>query len=313
MVFLNSLLDTLATPEACRLENTGPANRRKPNGRGRLAPAFSPFPRRFRYLYRLGEGGQGIVHLCGDRWAPGSFVAVKVARSDAAARASLEREARALLALKGTWAVPEVRALVYRRGQFHGFVMRYLSGETLDRVLGPGRLPASRAVALAVAVGDAVLEVLQRDFIHRDLKPNNLLLSTGGRVQILDFGLACRPWEVPVNGELSGTMAYASPEQIAARPLNERSDLFSLGLVLYEIAAGRMFFSCDTDSFGAFMAGRACRLREPLCLEGVEPRLASLIRRLLTADPRRRASVAEVKARLRGLRMQRPLAASAAG
>ena len=263
-----------------------------------------PFAERFDYLGRLGKGGQGVVHHCRDRLYPGVEVAVKLARRRPEALQSLATEARTLAVLRGSAAVPALRALLVRDRQLCGFATRYFPGETLERHLArcrrsPGaRLPRERQVPVARAVGEAVLEVLDRGFLHRDLKPGNLLLGRKGQIQIFDFGLARRISELPRMSELSGTLAYASPEQVEARSLDARSDLFSLGLILYELATGRMFFPARERTFRAFLVSRARRLRETPSTVDAEPRLAALIRRLIVADRRLRANLPEVRSRL---------------
>jgi serine/threonine-protein kinase len=260
------------------------------------------FNRRYRYLAHLGSGRQGSVHLCDDRRAPGSYVVAKLAHGEALSLESLAREMRTLRALHGSPVVPRLRALVYRKGLLTGIVTRYLEGTTLDRVLRRRRLSKGQVRSLAVAIGEAVLDIHGRGYVHRDLKPENLLVARGGGVQLLDFGLACRPSELPSDGVISGTCAYASPEQLDGRTVDIRSDLFSLGVILYELATGRMFFSCEATDFHDFVEYRARRLARGVVLEGCEPALATLIQRLLVADPKLRAGPSEVAAHLRRLR-----------
>ncbi|MBN1444156.1 MAG: serine/threonine protein kinase [Planctomycetes bacterium] len=265
-----------------------------------------PFPRRYRYLERLGRGAQGAVHLCEDLHLPGRQVAIKVARPRAEGHRLIERESRILCSLRSSHAVPEICGLLYRHGRVEGFVMSYIPGETLDLHLCIGPWHPERVISISLAAAESVIEVLSRGYLHRDLKPENLLVLRDDRVKLLDFGLACRAAERAGEGEISGTFAYAAPEQLEAKPLTPRSDLFSLGLILYEIATGRRFFSREADDYRAFVSYRARRLTASLDLDGVEPLLAALIRRLIVAQPCRRAGLREAGTLVARLRRSSP-------
>jgi serine/threonine-protein kinase len=180
--------------------------------------------------------------------------------------------------------------------------MPYQAGETLDWLLRQSRLRRETVLSLSIAIAEAVLAILSRGYIHRDLKPENLFCTRDGAVQILDFGLARRCSDSPLSGELSGTLAYASPEQIEGEPLDAKSDLFSLGVVLYELATGEMFFPRETTRLSAFLAARRRRMREHVQLPGVAPSLAALIRRLLVESAAQRAGPSEVAARVEQLK-----------
>jgi len=271
----------------------------------------APFLRRFEYLRCLGQGAQGVVHLCRELSSSESYVAVKLARPQTESRRCLNNEAEVLWALRGSHAVPQLRGLLYRDSRLSGFVTRYVAGQTLDRVLRKGRLSRKEVLSTAMATTEAVLSVLRRGYLHRDVKPENLLLRSDGRVELFDFGLACELSATP-RDEVSGTLAYSSPEQLDAGTLSSKSDLFSLGLVLFEIATGSVFFSGPATSFRSFVTYRTLHLRHgvrSLPEAKVESGLAGLIRRLLVADPSRRADVAEVQTRVE--RLTRVLSAPA--
>jgi serine/threonine protein kinase len=260
------------------------------------------FSDRYAPLRRLGSGSQGVAYLCVDRRAPASRAVMKLSHSAPEALAALETEVRALHGLRGTVGVPELRALVRRDGQLRGFLLPYRPGVTLDRVLSGGRLPTGRALALSIAIADAVLGVADRGYVHRDVKPENLLCLDDGGVLLIDFGLARPRAETAPDRSLSGTLAYAAPEQITGGSVDSSSDLFSLGVVLYEVATGEPLFSRDAGSISEFLAKRRIRLGEPLVLEGVPPLLSGLVRRLVVESPALRAGIAEVHQRLDGLR-----------
>jgi serine/threonine protein kinase/Tfp pilus assembly protein PilF len=140
-------------------------------------------------------------------------------------------------------------------------VMELLEGESLREVIGSGAIPTSKAIEYATAIANGLAAAHDKEVIHRDLKPENVLLTRNGHVKILDFGLAKLKQpegdlatETPTetleteNGRLVGTVAYMSPEQLQGCPADHRSDIFSLGVVLYEMLAGKRPFSGSTQA-----------------------------------------------------------------
>jgi predicted Ser/Thr protein kinase len=221
----------------------------------------------------LGEGGMGIVYLAEDTRL-GRSVALKAVAprftSDPARRERLIREARAAAGLTHpgiatVYALEEFGDQLYIAGE-------YVPGETLRSELDRGPLSPARVIDTAIGIARALAAAHDRGVVHRDLKPENVMRTPGGEVKILDFGLA-RFRDLPQalatltgDGTLLGTPAYMSPEQIRGEAVDFRSDLFSLGIVLYELASGAHPFA------------------------GSDP--ASTIARILEAQPRRLALVA---------------------
>ena len=157
------------------------------------------------------------------------------------------REARAA----GSLSHPNI-VTIYEAGEDHGrhfIAMEYLEGQTLrDVVEIEGKLPVERAVEIAAQVCDALAYAHSKGVIHRDIKPDNIQILPGGRIKITDFGIA-RIMEEPsltADGQVFGTPSYMSPEQVAGKPLDPRTDIFSLGIVLYEMLTGRKPFTGDT-------------------------------------------------------------------
>jgi serine/threonine protein kinase len=240
-------------------------------------------------------------------------VAIKVlpaeVAKDAAARARFDREARAIAALNH----PNICALHdIGDADGHGFlVMERLEGETLQDRLQRGALTVEQTLEYGIALADALDAAHARGLIHRDLKPANIFITTGGVVKILDFGLAKSLQEsdadvtrgvtgdLTVAGTTLGTVAYMSPEQLRAEPLDVRTDLFSLGLVLYEMATGQRAFTGATSVVIASgilnqqpQAPRTLRADLP-------PRLDETILKTLEKDPALRCqSAAELRADL---------------
>jgi serine/threonine protein kinase/tetratricopeptide (TPR) repeat protein len=208
----------------------------------------------------LGEGGMGRVYLADDPRL-GRQVALKVLPAETASRperlARFEREAKAVAALNHPGIVT-IHSIEEERGQ-RFITMEYVPGQTLDRVIPRGGLPLDRFFPLATALADALSAAHQEGIIHRDLKPENVIVGAQGRLKILDFGLAklrdegpafdvdSRTASVTQDGRVIGTVAYTSPEQAQGLDVDHRSDIFSLGILLYEMATGERPFKGETN------------------------------------------------------------------
>lgn len=207
----------------------------------------------------LGAGGMGEVYEARDTRLDRT-VAIKVlpaeVAQDTAARARFDREARAIAALNH----PNICALHdIGDADGHGYlVMERLEGQTLQDRLQRGPLDVEQTLDYGIALADALDAAHGRGLIHRDLKPANIFITTRGLVKILDFGLAKSVQETDADvtrsvndaltstGTTLGTVAYMSPEQLRGEPLDVRTDLFSFGLVLYEMATGERAFPGST-------------------------------------------------------------------
>jgi serine/threonine-protein kinase len=214
-------------------------------------------------------------------------------------RARFEREAKAVAALSH----PNIVA-IHDIGTHEGIpfaVMELLEGETLRSRLTKGPLPRQQTIEVGKPIADGLAAAHARGIIHRDLKPENLFLTADGRVKILDFGLA-RMEQAPNSqeatgpyvpaqtdpGTILGTAGYMSPEQVRGQTADTRSDLFSLGCVLYEMVTGRRAFERETAS--ATMAAILHEEPPGLTASGRElpPELAGLLRRCLAKDASQR-------------------------
>jgi len=211
----------------------------------------------YEILGPLGAGGMGEVFRAHDRRL-GRDVAIKVLpgalREDPQQRARFLREARAVAQL----AHPNI-AQILDVGESDGFdfiVFELVEGETLANALGSRSLGLEEVVELALPLADALTHAHERGIVHRDLKPANVMLSSGGHPKLLDFGLAKvthggniaeeAPSALTMEGAVFGTPAAMSPEQALGRKLDARSDVFSFGSLLYEMACGRAAFSGST-------------------------------------------------------------------
>lgn len=210
----------------------------------------------------IGAGGMGEVFLADDTRL-GRSVALKVlSRSlagDPERRGRFEREARAVAALNHPniitiHSVEEQDGLLF-------LTMELVEGKTLSELIPPHGLPVDQLLQVAIPLTDAVGTAHQRGITHRDLKPANVMVTDEGRVKVLDFGLAKVREESPIDGltptitkapltgegRIMGTVAYMSPEQAQGKPVDARSDVFSLDVVLFEMATGEKPFKGDTN------------------------------------------------------------------
>jgi serine/threonine-protein kinase len=197
----------------------------------------------------LGRGGMGVVLLARDV-ALDRLVAIKLLPAGLAASAESRdrflREARTAAGLSHPNIVP-IHA-VEQAGDLVFFVMGYVDGETLkERVDRAGPLSPRLAMKVMQEVAWALGYAHQRGVIHRDVKPDNIMLMKNGTVKVMDFGIArAVDSTLTKTGSVMGTPAYMSPEQASGWKIDGRSDIFSLGVILYELLTGRRPFSGDT-------------------------------------------------------------------
>jgi len=218
--------------------------------RHRFAPGLELGP--YVIEARLGAGGMGEVYRAKDKRLHRT-VALKVLPQRLAdtpgLRQRLEREAKVISSLNH----PQICTLydIGRQGEIDYLVMEFLEGDTLRRAIEAGPLPSSKATEIAIQVAAGLAAAHAAGLVHRDLKPDNIMITRSGQVKILDFGLAKQGRTTPGStttdltdeGTVLGTAGYMSPEQVRAEVVDQRSDLFSFGVVLYEMLCGRRAFS----------------------------------------------------------------------
>ncbi|MFQ5570221.1 MAG: serine/threonine protein kinase [Rhodothermales bacterium] len=210
----------------------------------------TPVFTRYELLDELGSGGMGAVYKARQKYV-GRLVAFKVLppalRNDAEALQRFEREAAALGRLKH----PNV-VTVFDAGVESGFpylAMEFVEGKNLREVLQErGPLPVEEVCKLGIEMAEALDHVQSRGLVHRDLKPSNIILDPQGRSMLTDFGIAFTSTLPRITQGAMGTPEFMSPEQADGKTLDIRSDLYSLGVVLYECLAGRMPFQREGDS-----------------------------------------------------------------
>jgi len=183
---------------------------------------------------------------------------------------------------------------VYDAGESNGLpwiAFQFIEGETLEKLLGRRlRLPVKRAVVFAADIASALAHAHAWNIVHRDVKPSNILIeSLTGIAKLADFGIVKAPWASATQaGNTLGSPGYMSPEQIEGSDLDERADLFCLGVVLYQMISGRHPFLRDTMAGTVFATcnGAFIPLRD--LVDGVPPKLDWIIRKCLEANRKRR-------------------------
>ncbi len=274
----------------------------------------------YRITAAIGAGGMGEVYRATDTKL-GREVAIKMlpaaVAQDAERLARFEREARSLATLNH----PNIVTIysVEEAGDSRFLVMELVEGQGLDALIAAGGLPLPQFFEIGVPLADALSAAHGRGIVHRDLKPGNVMVTPEGRVKVLDFGLAkleaadsdsdltSTPTESRANltseGQVFGTVAYMSPEQTRGGKVDARSDVFSLGVVLYQMVTGERPFQ---GASAVDMISSILRDTPPSVTDrrgDLPPHLARILRRCLEKDPRDRYQTSrDVYNELRDLR-----------
>ncbi|HEX5133151.1 MAG TPA: protein kinase [Candidatus Krumholzibacteria bacterium] len=274
----------------------------------------------YEIVEKLGQGGMGAVYRARDTRL-GRDVAIKVLPGDTAhdpeRRARFEREARAVAALKH----PNI-VTIYSVEEADGvpfLTLELVEGRALSELIPPGGMELGRFFEFAVPLADAMGWAHDRGITHRDLKPGNVMVDRDGRLKVLDFGLAkvlsafdnLEGAETVVRthdtaaGRILGTPSYMSPEQAEGKPIDHRSDIFSLGIVLYEMATGTRPFEGDTpiSTISSILKDTPKSVSE---LKPANPReLGRVIAHCMEKDPERRFQTAkDIRNELEALRRE---------
>lgn len=264
----------------------------------------------YEILGLLGKGGMGEVYRARDTKLKRD-VALKILPADMAADPArlgrLQREAETLAGLNHPHIVTLFSVEEHQGIRF--LTMELVEGRSLEQILEPGGMPLPLVLEIGGAVADALAAAHEKGIVHRDLKPANVMRTARGGVKVLDFGLAkaahdladrgqvhTRTMDMTVEGSLMGTFAYMSPEQAQGHAVDMRSDVFSLGVILYEMACGRRPFQGENP---IAVLSQILQTAPPLAHEVVPdvPRgLSDVIQRCLEKSPARRfANASEVR------------------
>jgi non-specific serine/threonine protein kinase len=260
----------------------------------------------YRIVEKLGEGGMGAVYAAEDSTL-GRKVALKVLPQEMAGDPErlrrFEREAKTVAALSH----PNIVTIfsVEEAGGCRFITMELVDGQGLDERIPRAGLPLADFFAIAVPLADALAAAHQRGIVHRDLKPANIMVTSDGRPKVLDFGLAklsgaeadggetqIRTQSLTQEGTVLGTVPYMSPEQVQGRATDQRTDIFSLGVILYEMATGGRPFRGDTqaDLISSILRDTPRPVTEINVL--LPNHLGRVLRRCLEKDPGRRYQTA---------------------
>jgi eukaryotic-like serine/threonine-protein kinase len=270
----------------------------------------------YRGLRKIGSGGMGVVYKAEDTLL-GRFVALKFLpdhlANDGAMLERFRREARAASSLNH----PNICTIheIAEEGGRTFIAMEFLEGETLKQSIQAGPLAIDRVFAIAVDITDALEAAHDKGIIHRDIKPANIFITKRRRAKVLDFGLAKM---APVNelavagvdlerqhftdglGAALGTAAYMSPEQALAKQVDTRTDLFSFGILLYEMCTSRADLSGDTTGEVLISIVQQTQITPVQLNPDIPAGLATIIDRCLNKDPERRYQHAsDIRADLR--------------
>ena len=219
---------------------------------------------RYKITGMLGEGGMGVVYRAEDPEL-GREVALKLLPAEMADNPKrlerFRREAKAVAAINH----PNIVTIhsIESVETTHFLTMELVEGESLDHLIPPGGMPLAKVFEIAVPLADALSSAHESGIVHRDLKPANVMVTGENRIKVLDFGLAklvedpeasdleatafpTQATELTAEGMVMGTAPYMSPEQVEGLKMDHRTDIFSLGIVLFEMATGKRPFAGDT-------------------------------------------------------------------
>jgi len=245
----------------------------------------------YRILEKIGEGGMGVVYRAEDtrlrRTVALKFLLPELTR-DSLARERFLREARAAAALDHPH-ICTVHEIDEAEGQVF-IAMAFVEGRSLKQLIAEGCLTVDEVARVARQIAEGLKAAHDRGVVHRDIKPANIMLASTGEARVMDFGLAKleRATDLTTGGTLMGTAPYMSPEQARGEPVDQRSDIWSLGCVIYEMLAGRRPFDADH----ALAVLHAILHDDPPPIDRVRAdvpaHLARVVRTCLQKDPARR-------------------------
>ncbi|MFQ5653028.1 MAG: protein kinase, partial [bacterium] len=265
----------------------------------------------YKILDKLGEGGMGVVYKAEDtkleRTVALKFLSLTSIGDEEKKR--FKREAKAAAALNHA-NIAHIYAIDESDGQMF-IAMEFIDGKSLEEIVGDGHarpLPLDDAINYATQIAAGLQAAHEKGIVHRDIKSANIMITDKGQVKIMDFGLAklANRSKMTVEGSTLGTAAYMSPEQARGEALDRRSDIWSLGVVLYEMLSGQLPFKGDYEQ--AVIYSILNEEPEPLTAlrTGVPMKLEEIVNKLLAKDPRDRyQNIMELPVDLKNVSLQK--------
>ncbi|MGA2624946.1 MAG: protein kinase [Bacteroidota bacterium] len=246
----------------------------------------------YRIIEKIGEGGMGVVYKAEDtklkRTVALKFLPPELTRdTEAKKRFTHEAQAASTLDHNNICAIYEIGEA--NDGQLF-IAMACYAGDTLKSRIAKGQLEIERAIDLATQIAQGLQQAHEKGIVHRDIKPGNIIITADGVAKILDFGLAKLTGQAKLSrtGSTVGTAAYMSPEQAQGQDVDHRTDIWSLGVVLYEMLTGKLPFRGEHEAALLYSIVH----EEPLAISGFRPdipgNLTSVISKALQKDPRQR-------------------------
>src|SRR6516165_10556021 len=251
---------------------------------------------RYRVLSRVGSGGMADVYLAEDQLL-GRHVAVKLLHHHFAEDQEFVERFRREASSAAALSHPNIVA-IFDRGEWQGtyyIAMEYVAGRSLKTIVREqGALNPATAIDIVVQILRATRFAHKRGVIHRDLKPHNVILDEEGRARVTDFGIArAGASDMTLTGSIMGTAQYLSPEQAQGLAVSTASDLYSVGVILYELLTGVVPFEGETAVAIAFKQVSAEPRPPSAVLDSVPPALDEVVLRALAKDPSRRYADAD--------------------
>jgi serine/threonine protein kinase len=236
---------------------------------------------KYRILSRLGEGGMGTVYRARDELLDRN-VAIKVLRADLAGQNSLVERFRSEAIALARLGHPRIAMLhgLERDGTQFMMIMEFVAGETLEAIIArSGPIPWRNAAEYCAAVCDALEHAHEQGVVHRDIKPANIMITRGGHIKVMDFGIARvmgRSRQTQL-GRSVGTPMYMAPEQLRGEEVDGRADTYALGAVLYEMLTGKLAFDADSDYSLMMKQLNDPPPRPSLCVAGLPVQLDEIV------------------------------------
>lgn len=246
----------------------------------------------YRIIDKLGEGGMGKVYRAIDVMVERE-VAMKAVKSELASKPEALERFRAEATLLAKLNHPAIAQLYtfFRDGDDFYMVMEYAPGQTLERLIQEqGAIPWAKALDIAARVLAGIGHAHRLNILHRDLKPANIIVSPTGEVKVTDFGIAqaLGASRTTREGRIIGTLEYIAPERVAGKPADARSDLYSMGIVLFEMLTGTLPFQSDSE-FDLMLAQVQHPVPKPRDrIQGLPPEVEEIVLKALEKDPERR-------------------------